>query len=297
MKTSKRMARGDGFAFELETKKNLGQNFLADKTILAQIISRAELHAGKSNRFCVEIGPGSGALTRQLLEAGWTVWAVEKDKRAVEGLAKSLGAEFKDRLHVIEDDILRVNVKTLLSNDSITPLCIGNIPYYITSDILFWFLNGQKHFSAALLMIQKEVAERLASAPGQKDYGRLTVRAQLSARIEQVLIAPAKAFVPPPKVDSAVVELVPYPEPALRPEEEKRFERFTAHLFSARRKMIRKTLMSIAQELRNITNPQDETWQTAFEEKALQQLKISFQQRPEELSPSTLLKLFRLLIE
>ncbi|NBW81389.1 ribosomal RNA small subunit methyltransferase A [bacterium] len=295
MKSNKRLARGDGFAFELETKKNLGQNFLADATIIERIVARAEIHAATSNRCCIEIGPGSGALTRRLLENGWKVHAIEKDERAVEGLKLSLGREFSGNLEVVCSDILKVDASRFWQDKSSTPLCIGNIPYYITSDILFWFLNQQKNFSAAILMIQKEVAERLASGPGGKDYGRLTVRTQLQCEVEQVLVAPASAFVPPPKVDSAVVELKPLASPLLAADEFDAFGKFTAALFSARRKMLRKTLLHIAHEMPG--QSVDPEFATNFEKLASQEFGISFNQRPEELSPQILLKLFRRLRE
>lgn len=295
MKQKKRMASGEGFAFELETRKNLGQNFLADQTILAQIVARAQQHAEKSHRSCLEIGPGSGALTRKLLEAGWNVVAVEKDRRAVAGLEQSLGQEFKDSFRVIEADVLRFDVRQFLQGQSSTPLCIGNIPYYITSDILFWFLNQQSHFSAAILMVQKEVAERLASGPGHKDYGRLTVRTQLSCSVEQFLLAPAKAFVPPPKVDSAVVEILPFAHPLISNEELEQFGRFTATLFSARRKMLRKTVLHIANEMRG--RAVEDHAAAELERVAREKLGVNFNQRPEELSPATLLNLFRLIKE
>lgn len=293
MKKNKRLASAEHFSFSLETKKNLGQNFLADQSILAQIVARAERHAEKSGRACIEIGPGSGALTRKLLEADWTVYAIEKDARAVAGLAQTLGQEFTGKFFVFEDDVLRSTLPQQLSAQGQTPLCIGNIPYYITSDILFWFLNQQKYFSAAILMVQKEVAERLAAKPSNKDYGRLTVRTQLSCQVEQVLVAPARAFVPPPKVDSAVVELLPHAQPFMSDSESESFGHFTASLFSARRKMLRKTLLHLAHELKGkeISN---ET-ATGLEQSAEKLWGVSFNQRPEELSPEVLLGLFRLI--
>jgi 16S rRNA (adenine1518-N6/adenine1519-N6)-dimethyltransferase len=294
MKQSKRLADGHGFSFALETKKNLGQNFLADASIVAQIIARAEQHALIAQRNCLEIGPGSGALTRKLLEAGWTVCAIEKDARAVAGLQQSLGQEFKGRLQVIEADILRLDMHAF-SHQHPAPsrLCVGNIPYYITSDILFWFLSQQSFFSAALLMVQKEVADRLASTAGHKNYGRLTVRAQLSCRIEHVLTAPAKAFVPPPKVDSAVIEMIPLKETLLAKEEVEEFGQFTAQLFSARRKMLRKTLQQAAAALFKKQLSAESVLK--IEQFSQQMWSVHFNQRPEELSPDKLLGLFRLL--
>lgn len=293
MKRNKRLASAEHFAFALETRKNLGQNFLADQTILAQIVARASMHAEKSKKTCIEIGPGSGALTRKLLEAGWTVHALEKDARAVAGLAQTLGQEFAGKFSVIEADVLRSELPKQLAEQGLTPLCIGNIPYYITSDILFWFLNQQNNFSAAILMVQKEVADRLAANPGSKDYGRLTVRTQLSCHVDQVLIAPAKAFVPPPKVDSAVVELTPHEHSLLQAGESEHFGRFTASLFSARRKMLRKTILHLAHEI----NGHEITNEVAlgYEQTAEKLWGVSFNQRPEELSPEVMLGLYRLI--
>lgn len=292
---NKKIARGETFSFELETRKNLGQNFLTDRSILAQIVARADQHAEPGNKHCIEIGPGSGALTRQLLQAGWNVLAIEKDARAVEGLKASLGQEFAAKFRVIEGDVLQSNPSELLANGELQPLCIGNIPYYITSDILLWFLKQTKLFRAGLFMVQKEVAERLVSAPGHKDYGRLTVRTQLSCKTDYVLTAPAAAFVPPPKVDSAVVELVPMEIPLIPGADLEKFEKFTAMLFSARRKMLRKTVMQAAHEI--FAKALTEETSEKVSQRAASELKVVFTQRPEELSPEQILGLFGILKE
>ncbi|MEY4066570.1 MAG: hypothetical protein RIR26_2778 [Pseudomonadota bacterium] len=295
MKNNKKLARGEHFAFELETNKRLGQNFLKDESILSQIVGHAEQFANKSQRQCIEIGPGSGALTRKLLAAGWHVHAIEKDARAVAGLRSSLALEYPSTFAVSEADILQTKALPMVPEASCMPLCIGNIPYYITSDILFWFLAQQKNLCAGVFMVQKEVAERLAAGPGHKDYGRLTVRMQLACTVEQVLVAPASAFVPPPKVDSAVVSLVPWGETPLRADELALFEKFTAFLFSARRKMLRKTLQQAKPSVFGQTF--SENGFEEFAEKAQRQLSVSLTQRPEELPPPQILELFRLLRE
>jgi 16S rRNA (adenine1518-N6/adenine1519-N6)-dimethyltransferase len=295
MKKNSRLAQAEHFAFDLETRKNLGQNFLADKSIIAQIVARSKVHFDQSGGTCIEIGPGSGALTRGLLDAGWKVIALEKDKRAVDGLMTTLGEEFRGRLSVVETDVLRFDAEPFIQQLSCRPLCIGNIPYYITSDILLWFLGRQKLFSAAILMVQKEVAERLASGPGQSQYGRLTVRTQLTCEVEQVLVAPARAFVPPPKVDSAVVALMPLENPLIAAGELDEFGKFTATLFSARRKMLRKTLLHAAQEMSG--RKAGEINAAQIEASAENDWGIKLTQRPEELSPATILKIFRSLKE
>lgn len=289
-----RLARGETFSFELETRKNLGQNFLTDETVIRDIEMRASSWSQNSQKVCLEIGPGSGALTRQLLSNGWTVYAIEKDARAVAGLNASLARDFPETLKVIEGDILNLSPQSLTPHIGTHPLCIGNIPYYITSDILLWFLNHQKHFCAGIFMVQKEVAERLASEPGNKSYGRLTVRTQLSCQVVQFLHVPARAFAPPPKVDSAVVELSPQLDARLHPDELVQFEKFTALLFSARRKMLRKTIIQSMHQI--FALPATGVNEDCITNKA-DALGIRLSQRPEELSPTQILQLFRSLKE
>ncbi len=292
MKKNKRFASGNTFSFELETRKNLGQNFLQDKNIINQIVARAARWMQPDKKTCLEIGPGSGAMTRALLASGWKVVAIEKDSRAVAGLKESLAREYEGQLTVVEGDILELNPDSVLSSFEMPALCIGNIPYYITSEIMLWFLRHQPHFSAAIFMIQKEVAERIASEPCCKSYGRLTVRMQLSCQVEQFLFVPARAFMPPPKVDSAVIELSPSSESWLLESEINQFEQFTALLFSARRKMLRKTLASAFHQLFSSAQPMAN--EKTFEEQA-KQIGVQLVQRPEELSPQQILKLFRIL--
>lgn len=294
MKKNKRFASGETFSFELETRKNLGQNFLKDESVIRSIVARASRWFHPEQKVCLEIGPGSGALTRELLNSGWTVIAIEKDSRAVAGLRASLGSEFEGKLTVLEGDILELNPESVLSGLNQPALCIGNIPYYITSEIMFWFLKYQQRFSAGIFMIQKEVADRIASQPRCKSYGRLTVRMQLSCEVDQFLHVPARAFMPPPKVDSAVIELSPCSETHLHENEMSQFEQFTSLLFSARRKMLRKTLETAYYQIFNSSAD------SLSAETVLQRTKtlgIELTQRPEELAPLQLLKLFRAIKE
>jgi len=291
---SKRMAVGDTFAFSLETKKSLGQHFLRDTGIIARIADEAQasLPVG-AERNAVEIGPGSGALTKVLLEQGWSLVAIERDERAAAGLDEHLAPLHAGRLTVVNADILKWDpaslAPTALQTPVSKPLCAGNLPYYITSDILFWFLAHASHFSAALFMVQDEVADRLASRPGSKDYGRLTVRMQLSCDVEKVLFVPASAFAPPPKVNSAVVRLVPKPSPFIDANDEKRFGEFTATLFSARRKMLRRALASHLQLLESRGGSTAEFWQQAAT------VKVQEETRPDAIAPDAILFLYRFL--
>lgn len=294
MKKNTKLASGSTFSFELETRKTLGQNFITDESVIHNIVARASRWRQPDQMVCLEIGPGSGALTRALLANGWNVFAIEKDSRAVEGLQASLAKEFEGQLKVIEGDILEQNPESLFSAFDKPALCIGNIPYYITSDIMLWFLKNQGLFSAGIFMIQKEVADRIAAKPRCKSYGRLTVRMQLSCQVEQFLYVPARAFLPPPKVDSAVIELSPLADSSLQAEEISQFEKFTSILFSARRKILRKTITHSVQQIFKSTN-------TNINEETISQkaaaVGVQLTQRPEELSPAQILGLFRVLRE
>jgi 16S rRNA (adenine1518-N6/adenine1519-N6)-dimethyltransferase len=233
-----RTSQAPHFAFDLNTQKSLGQHFLADTGVIADIeyAAASSLPVGSAKR-CLEIGPGSGALTKQLLAKKWDVLALEKDERAVEGLASTLALEFPETFQVRHQDILKYS-----ETPDTRPLCVGNLPYYITSDILFWFCERAEHFGAAVFMIQDEVADRLNAKPGTKAYGRLTVRMQLACDVEKLFTVPAKAFIPPPKVNSAVIRLTPKKFGFENAAHEKHFSAFTATLFSARRKMLRRAL-------------------------------------------------------
>jgi 16S rRNA (adenine1518-N6/adenine1519-N6)-dimethyltransferase len=188
-------------AFGLEAKKALGQNFLIDNNILNTIALEAEKICATS---CLEIGPGTGALTKKILEKNIPVFAIEKDSRAVEGLRETILNSNKENFFICEQDILKWNDFYNLENFHINfkkkpPTCIGNLPYYITSDILFWFLKNKKEFSAGLFMLQNEVADRICSQPGNKTYGRLSVRLQLEAKVEKILFVPRISFSPSAK--------------------------------------------------------------------------------------------------
>lgn len=279
-----RVAQGEGFAFSLETKKHLGQHFLKDASVINTIAQEAQasLPVG-APRTCVEIGPGSGALTKVLLAQGWKVTAIEKDERAAEGLQAHLAAEHAGALEVVQEDILRWSP----AENTAHGLCCGNLPYYITSDILFWFLEHAQRFTAALFMIQDEVASRLSAKPGTKDYGRLSVRLQLSCEVEKILFVPASAFVPPPKVNSAVVRLRPKASPFQDAADEHRFGEFTALLFSARRKMLRRVLASHLEALTSADSV------AAFWEKAAL-LGVKEDTRPDAIPPEAILGLYTL---
>ena len=186
-------------------KKSFGQHFLHDRRYIERIVSAIAPHA---DDFVVEIGPGEGALTLPLLAAAGRLTAIELDTDLIPALqarAAGVGA-----LHIIHADVLKVNFSALAHSHGVPRLRLaGNLPYYISSPILF---HCVEHFAAIAdlhFMLQKEVVERMAAAPGSKVYGRLSVMLQLACRVEPLFEVPPEAFRPPPKVDSAVVRLLP----------------------------------------------------------------------------------------
>lgn len=180
-----------------KARKSLGQHFLRDGNTIRNIIDA--IPAGPDDRV-IEIGPGSGALTALLVERYSNLLAVEIDKRMVQLLR-----EKHPDLRIIEKDILKTDWGDLISTDKAVHI-VGNLPYYITSQILFAILGHRNRVDTAVLMMQKEVAERIVAGPNSKAYGILSVQTQLMSRPEILFDVPPSAFVPPPKVESSVVK-------------------------------------------------------------------------------------------
>lgn len=219
----------------MKARKRFGQNFLVNNHIITSIVDAINPH---ENEFLVEIGPGHAALTRPVLERAKKLTAIELDRDLAERLRH---APFLKGLELIEADALKVDYSKLPGAAEGKLRIFGNLPYNITSPLLFHLLHFEGiqdlHF-----MLQKEVVERLAAAPGSKDYGRLTVMAQFHAAVLPILTVPPSAFVPPPKVMSAVVRLKPK---ALTPEERALapfLNKITTTAFAARRKTVRNSL-------------------------------------------------------
>ncbi|WP_158999318.1 16S rRNA (adenine(1518)-N(6)/adenine(1519)-N(6))-dimethyltransferase RsmA [Pigmentibacter ruber] len=277
-------------AFYLQAKKSLGQNFLNSEAIIDKISESIDvLYNIETEKYLHEIGPGSGALTKKLLEKNIKILAIEKDQRAVEGLMKTLVLEYPDKLNILNQDILQWNpTQDNNLSSSLKPICVGNIPYYITSDILMWFCKFKKFYSNGIFMVQKEVADRLNATPGTKDYGRLTVKVQLFFKVEKLFDVPAHLFVPRPKVDSAIIKLTPNLFSFNDDEEDTSFGKFTAVLFSARRKMLRRALALQLQILQQ-KNPKKvaDFWQLASEHN------ITEESRPDTISPNVILAFFK----
>jgi 16S rRNA (adenine1518-N6/adenine1519-N6)-dimethyltransferase len=193
-------------AEKLRPRKSLSQNFLTDPAALDAIVTAGGIRPGDR---VVEVGPGLGVLTRRLLAAGASVLAVELDPRLAEYLRRELASV--DRFELIEADALAIHPRELLVDDPFK--VIANIPYHITSPLLHAFLEGDRPPELVVLLVQAEVADRVAAAPGQMSY--LSVFAQNVAEAEVVARVPAAAFEPAPEVDSAVLRLRRRPEPVV----------------------------------------------------------------------------------
>jgi len=186
-------------------KKSFGQHFLHDRRYIERIVSAV---APKAEDFVVEIGPGEGALTLPLLAAAGKLTAIELDTDLIPGL-QARAATAGD-LHIIHADVLKVNFTALAHSHGVARLRLaGNLPYYISSPILFHCVEHSAAIQDMHFMLQKEVVDRMAAEPGSKVYGRLSVMLQLACRVEPLFTVPPEAFRPPPKVDSAVVRLLP----------------------------------------------------------------------------------------
>ena len=218
-------------------RKRFGQHFLRDRSVLARIADALALTGVET---VVEIGPGRGALTDLLVERAGRLVAIEIDR----DLAQHLRVRYADRPHVtiVEADVLEVDLAALAGDDFVLA---GNVPYYITTPILFHALRAPRP-KRAVYLVQKEVADRVTAPPGSKQYGALSVNVQALAEASLVCRVLPGAFVPPPKVDSAVIVLTPRATPVIGPDEERAFSRFVLEAFGLRRKQLRRVLRSIA---------------------------------------------------
>ena len=225
---------------DLSARRALGQHFLLDQNLTRKIARAA---GPLEQSVVIEIGPGPGGLTRALLDGGARcVIAIERDERCMGALAE-LQAEHGERLNLVHADALAIDYAMLIAERAAgeTVRIVANLPYNIATALLLRWLATPRLFASLTLMFQKEVALRLTAAPRSPAYGRLSVYAQWLCATRRLFDIPASAFVPPPKVTSSLVELLPRPAP-LFPADPLLLERVTEAAFGQRRKMLRSSL-------------------------------------------------------
>ena len=220
-------------------KKRFGQHFLHDKGLIRRIVQAV---APKPGQNLIEIGPGEGAITLPLLRESQHLTVIELDRDLIPRI-QAAAAGVGD-LSVIQADVLTVDFSTLAQGGTLR--LVGNLPYNISSPILFHCLDHAHAISDMHFMLQKEVVDRMASAPGSKVYGRLSVMLQLVCRVEPLFHVPPGAFTPPPKVDSAVVRLTPLPPGERHDADRELVARVVRHAFGQRRKTLSNALSGVA---------------------------------------------------
>lgn len=219
--------------YRLRPKKSWGQNFLADEAAVDEI---ARLAVPEKGAKVIELGAGLGHLTARLLAHGAEVVAVERDR----DMARVLEGELGERVTLVEADAAQVDYARLAAPRAKVAVC-GNLPYHLTSPILFSLLDQRAAVSQAVFLLQEEVAERLGAEPGTKDWGLLSVLLSLVADVSVEHWVPRGAFLPPPKVDSAVI-LIRFREPRAAVSDEGRFRRLVKAGFAQRRKTLKNAL-------------------------------------------------------
>lgn len=272
----------------VHAKKNLGQNFLVDLDAVRGIVRAAGIEPGDQ---VVEVGPGIGSLTEQLLLAGGKVTAYEVDQSLPEILANELpekvdGQDLDQRFKLIMKDVLKADFATDLAGffDLSKPVkVVANLPYYITTPIIFNLLEYSLDFTSLTLMMQKEVAERLAAQPGSKAYGPLSIAVQTQMSVDLALEVGHASFMPQPKVDSAVVVLTPLEKPA-DVGDRKQFNRVVKLCFAQRRK-------TLANNLKTLLPDKEDR------EKLLADLDLGPRQRPEQLAISDFIRISQAIAE
>lgn len=227
-----------GFSF----KKSLGQNFLIDTNILRKIVDFADIG---ENTGAIEIGPGIGALTEQLARSSKKVVAFEIDQRLLPILSETLSPY--PNVKIIHKDVLEANVREVMDEEFANLediMVVANLPYYVTTPIIMKLLEEQLPIRGIVVMLQKEVADRIAANPGTKDYGSLSIAVQYYTKAETVMIVPKTVFVPQPNVDSAVIRLTKREKPAVIVKDEVFFFQVTRAGFAQRRKTLLNNLTS-----------------------------------------------------
>jgi len=224
--------------WQIRPKKQLGQNFLAAPDIAAKIAAKAGLSMEET---VLEIGAGLGALTIPLARCAGKVYAVETDRRVVPLLKTELLAAGLENVQIIEKDILQMDISALAQQYRTQLTVMGNLPYHISSQVLVKLIKHRQWINRAVVMFQKELAQRLIAAPGDKRYGRLTVVLTYAAKVERLYELTADQFFPKPKIDSTVVKVVFKPAEKAADDEELLFDVIKA-AFGQRRKTVKNAL-------------------------------------------------------
>ncbi|MBL1227738.1 16S rRNA (adenine(1518)-N(6)/adenine(1519)-N(6))-dimethyltransferase RsmA [Enterococcus sp. BWB1-3] len=222
-----------GFSF----KKSLGQNFLTEPNILRKIVDTAEIDQQTN---VIEVGPGIGALTEQLARNAAQVLAFEIDDRLIPVLEDTLSPY--DNVTVVHEDVLKTHLSAetarVFKNDELPLKVVANLPYYITTPIMMHFLESDLDVSEMVVMMQREVADRISAIPGTKAYGSLSIAVQYYMEAAVAFIVPKTVFVPQPNVDSAIITLKKRETPAVDVSNEKEFFKLTKASFQLRRKTL-----------------------------------------------------------
>ena len=238
-------------------KKRLGQHFLHDKNIINKIISNLEINVKDT---FIEIGPGEGALTTPLLEKVESITLIEKDRDLIPVLENKYNHK---KVNIVNQDILKCELSDLIKKNT---RIVGNLPYNISTEIIFRLLPFSKNIKDLHFMLQKEVVDRIVAAPGTKIYGRLSVMTQVYFTVKKLFDISPNVFIPKPKVDSAYIRLIPKDYTFDSLIHEQKFRNIVNTVFSARRKMIQTSLKGI------------------IDSQLLQKLSIEPSSRPEVLS-------------
>lgn len=256
----------------ITANKNLGQNFLINEDVVDSIVENAEI---TKNDLVIEIGPGLGTLTSRLLEKAGKVICVELDRKMIAILEKRF--KLYENLELINDDILKINLNQLISQNKINEIkhvkIVANLPYYITTPIIMKLLEERLDIESITVMIQKEVAQRLAAKPGTSDVGSITYTIWYYTEPKIVLEVPKESFIPAPEVTSSVIKLDILKQPRIEVKDEKQFFKIIKVAFMQKRK----TLINALVNGKVFQNKEDA-------KKCLDELKIDEKIRGEKLT-------------
>ena len=253
-------------------RKRFGQHFLADRGALARI---ADALGARPGELVIEVGPGRGALTDELVARDFRIIAIEIDRDLTRQLATRYAGN--SAVRIVEADVLTVDLAALAAG---AYRLVGNVPYYIPTPIIFHAVRAPRPLTAVYL-VQREVAERLAAEPGSQSYGALSVNVQSLAQVELIGRVKAGAFHPPPKVESAIIRLTPLAHPVIQPDDEDKLREFVIAAFGQRRKQIGRVLRQIV------------SLDASTAEVVLGRVGIAPTRRPETLAPAEFAALFQ----